>query len=253
MATKLGSAVRVTVIGCAGSKYDEVLQLPCSSYLIESDSAALLLDCGFGSFESYLKLSPDTQLDAIFVSHAHGDHAADIELFMDSAAVWRDRPRIITSEQTMASIGQVENLHHERALIFASENNRLELPNLEAEFSLTTHPMPTLAVCVSISGCRVTYCADTGPTWSIPLSFIRPDLAIVECTLERRDDGGSEFHLDAREAGHMAGELLGTQTLITHVPPGESGDTRLDIARNYSANQNLLLAHTGAQISLSEL
>jgi ribonuclease BN (tRNA processing enzyme) len=172
MATKLGSAVRVTVLGCAGSKYDEVLQLPCSSYLIESDSAALLLDCGFGSFESYLELSPNTQLDAIFVSHAHGDHAADIELFMDSVAVWRDRPRLMASEETMASIGLAEDLHLERAFIFASEQNRLELPNLEAEFSLTTHQMPTLAVCVSISGCRVTYCADTGPTWTIPSSFI---------------------------------------------------------------------------------
>src|SRR5665213_1175683 len=88
--------------------------------------------------------------------------------------------------------------HLERTLIFASENNRLELPNLEAQFSLTTHKMPTLAVCVSISGCRVTYCADTGPTWSIPSSFMRPDLAKVECTLEWRDNGGSEFHLDAR-------------------------------------------------------
>jgi len=238
------------MIGCAGSMYDEVLQLPCSSYLIESDPAALLLDCGFGSFESFLELSPDIQLDAIFVSHAHGDHAADIELFMDSRAVWRDRPRLIASEQTLACIGQVEDLHPERALIFASENNRLELPNLEAEFSLTTHQMPTLAVCVSISGCRITYCADTGPSWSIPSSFIRPDLAIVECTLERRDDGGSEFHLDAREVGFMAEVLSATQTLITHVPPGESGVTRLEIIRNISPNQTFLLAHTGGQVSL---
>jgi ribonuclease BN (tRNA processing enzyme) len=77
-----------------------------------------------------------------------------------------------------------------------------------------------------------------------------PDLAIVECTLERRDEGGSEFHLDAREAGNVAEELLATQTLITHVPPGESGETRLEIVRSCSPNQKFLLAHTGAQVSL---
>jgi ribonuclease BN (tRNA processing enzyme) len=251
MARKLGSAVRVTVLGCAGSKYDEVLRLPCSSYLIESDSAALLLDCGFGSYESFLELSPNTLLDGIFVSHAHGDHAADIELFLDTTTVWRHQPRLIASKQTVESIVQFEDDHHERDLIFASDDTGLELLNFKAEFSLTTHQMPTLAVCVSMSGCRVAYCADTGPTWSIPSNFTRSDLAIVECTLERRDDRGSGFHLDAREAGYLAGELLGIQTLITHVPPGQSGDTRLEIASSYSPNQTFLLAHTGDEIALS--
>ena len=238
------------MLGCAGSSYDEVLRIPCSSYLIESDEAALLLDCGFGSFESYSLLSPDTLLDAIFVSHAHADHSADVEAFLGSTEVWRDQPRLLASKQTMAHIVQDPDPALRGALVLASERTRLKLPNLAVEFSVTTHQMPTLAACVSMGGRRVTYCADTGPTWSVPSSFMGSDLAIVECTLETREVGGSQFHLDAREAGTLARELSANQTLITHVPPQESGESRLTIARSVVPNQILLLAVTGVQVGL---
>jgi ribonuclease BN (tRNA processing enzyme) len=100
----LPSAVKLTVLGCAGSSFDESLRIPCSSYLIESDEAAILLDCGFGSFESYSTLSPDTRLDAIFVSHAHADHSEDVELFMGSKSAWRDQPRLVATKHTLAFI-----------------------------------------------------------------------------------------------------------------------------------------------------
>lgn len=200
------------MLGCAGSSFDEELRLPCSSYLIETAKAAVLLDCGFGSFESYLSLASEVLIDAIFVSHAHADHVADLEEFMDAENVWRDRPRLVASPETMAFIAPNDDALPEGTLVIVSEGTRLELSTFEAEFSRTTHKMPTYAICISIADRRVVYCADTGPTWIVPTLFVGADLAIVECTLENRDPRSSLFHLDAREAGPLAHELRAKRT-----------------------------------------
>jgi ribonuclease BN (tRNA processing enzyme) len=240
--------VKVTVLGCTGSSFDEVLRDPCSSYLVETSSAAILLDCGFGSFESYLAHAPDALIDAIFVSHAHADHVADLEAFMDSAKVWRDQPRLLASPETMALIAPNEDSLPDGTLVSVSERTRLEVSTFEAEFSRTTHKMPTLAVCVRFDNHRVVYCADTGPTWVVPPPFVGADLAIVECTLEVRNESDSLFHLDAQEAGILALKLSSHKTLITHIPPHGNGEARLAIAQGIASKEVVLLATPGLQL-----
>jgi len=240
--------IKATVLGCAGSSYDEELRLPCSSYLVETADAAILLDCGFSSFESYLNHASEALIDAIFVSHAHADHVADLEAFMDSSKVWRDQPRLLASPETMAYIAPNPSSLAVGTLIYVSEGTRLELPTFEAEFSRTTHQMPTDAICISIGGRRVVYCADTGPTWAVPPQFTGADLAIVECTLETRNRSSSLFHLDAQEAGMLARVLSAHRTLITHIPPRESGEDRLVIAHRTAPNKDLMLATPGLQL-----
>jgi len=244
------TSTKVTVLGCAGSSYDEGLRLPCSGYLLESSETAILLDCGYGTFDSFLLHAPTTRIDAIFVSHAHGDHVGDLEAFMGATELWRHQPQLIASEKTMSLIVREPDSLPEGTLTLVGDGTHVECAQLEMDFSLTTHQMPTLAACVSIGGRRVVYSADTGPTWSIPPSFVGADLAIVECTLETRDEGSSPFHLDAQEAGKMAIVLSVPQTMISHVPPHESGRNRLAIARDVAQGLDFTLATTGLQVVL---
>lgn len=250
MLNRSRSEVKVTVLGSSGSSYDEELRLPCSSYLIETADTAILLDCGYGSFESYLDHASDSLIDAIFVSHAHADHVADLEAFMNCAKVWRSRPRLLASSETMAYIAPDPDSLPEGTLVFVTEGTRLTMSYFEAEFSRTTHKMPTHAACIYIGGRRVVYCADTGPTWVIPTQFVGADLAILECTLEIRNERSSSFHLDAQEAGSLARELSAHRTLITHIPPRESGEARLMIVQGTAPSENSMLATLGLELTL---
>jgi ribonuclease BN (tRNA processing enzyme) len=243
--------VRVTVLGCAGSSYDPTLQQPCSSYLIETEDAALLLDCGQGSFVSYQELAPETRLDAIFVSHAHADHVADLEAFMSSTETWREGPRLLASEETMAVIVRAPLELADDILVVVSDGSRTDVANFAIEFSQTTHRMPTLATCVSNGSRRVVYSSDTGPSWAVPANFVGADLALVECTLEIRTPEDSEFHLDAVEAVAVARELSPRTTVITHVPPGASTDARLEIARSAAPHLKFIGARAGLQLTLN--
>jgi ribonuclease BN (tRNA processing enzyme) len=241
----------VTVLGCAGSSYDPTLGQPCSSYLIESEHAALLLDCGHGSFLSYNELAPKTRLDAIFISHAHADHVADLEAFMGSTEIWRDRPRLLASEETMAAVVRAPLELVDDILVVVSDGGRIEIADFVMEFSQTTHQMPTLATCVSRGGRRVVYSSDTGPSWSVPTNFVGADLALLECTLENRADGDSAFHLDAQEVTALARELSAESTVITHVPAGQNGLLRLESASRYAPDRAFILASIGLQLLLT--
>jgi ribonuclease BN (tRNA processing enzyme) len=227
------------------------LRQPCSSYLVESDGAALLLDCGHGSFVSLQELAPEARLDAIFVSHAHADHVADLEAFMSSTEIWRERPRLLASEETMASIVRAPVELVDDILVVVRVGGRTDVANFVMEFSQTTHQMPTLATSVSSGHRRVVYSSDTGPSWAVPTNFVGADLALVECTLERRQPEDSVFHLDAAEAAAVACELSARTTLITHVPPGASTEARLEIARGAAPQLEFMGAKAGLQLTLN--
>ena len=51
---------------------------PCSGYLIRSQQAAVWVDCGSGTFAALQEHVDPADLDAIWLSHLHPDHCADL-------------------------------------------------------------------------------------------------------------------------------------------------------------------------------
>jgi ribonuclease BN (tRNA processing enzyme) len=133
-------------------------------------------------------------------------------------------------------------------VIVVSDGSLVERSTFRVECSSTTHQLATLAVQVTMGDRRVVYSADTGPGWHVPLSFHRPDVAILECTLETRDAASTPYHLDAREAGVIAQSLDALRTMLTHMPPHGDALARLDMARKATPGRDFLLATTGQRV-----
>jgi ribonuclease BN (tRNA processing enzyme) len=204
-----------------------------------------LLDCGYGAFASFRERAPARRLDAIVISHAHGDHAGDVEAFLSFASAWRHGPRLIASSATISALGLA---NREMDVVVVEDSSRVDLGTCDVECSTTAHQIPTLAARVSMGGVHVVYGADTGPGWEVPPVFRQPDLAILECTIEERDAASSRFHLDAREVAALTRIIDPRVTLVTHVPPEAEGRTRLDRARRAAPDHQFLLATTGLRI-----
>lgn len=230
------------VLGCVGSSYDVVAN---SCYLLESHDAAVLLDCGFGSFASFGSLAATTRLDAIILSHAHSDHVSDLNAFVGTPELWREGSRVIASKSTIESIARRYGSVAADTITYVDDGAYERTSTFEAQFSLTVHQIPTLGMQVTIGGARVVYSADTGPGWAFPRSFCGADLAIIECTIAQRDAASSPYHLDAREVATLVSELAPVATLVTHVPPGESGEERLALVGEFAPTAKLSLAHVG--------
>jgi ribonuclease BN (tRNA processing enzyme) len=238
----------VTVLGCAGSRYDQASKAPCSGYLVASSAAALLVDCGPGSFASFTSLSVGVPLEAVFVSHGHRDHFGDLARFLDARPLWRGRPRFVASRATLDAVDEFGDAA--TMVTPVDDGERLDLGPFAAHFSSTAHQIPTLGVAVSIDGRRVVYGADTGPAWRPPAGFVGADVAILECTFERRRAEDAPFHLDALEAAVLARALGARRTVLTHVPPGESAVARLRLARGAAPELAWLAAATGLRVGL---
>jgi ribonuclease BN (tRNA processing enzyme) len=215
--------------------------------LLKSREAALLLDCGFGSFASFREYARASRLDAIIVSHAHGDHSADLDNFLSFASAWRERPRVIASHETLSALDSRLSTSDVDMIVVAN-GSLVERSSFGVECSSTTHQIATLAVQIIMGGVRVVYGADTGPGWLVPARFHRPHLAILECTLEVRDAASSPYHLAASEVGALAQSLDALRTMVTHVPPYGDALVRLDLARRAAPEREFLLATTGERV-----
>ncbi|MDO9173646.1 MAG: MBL fold metallo-hydrolase, partial [Actinomycetota bacterium] len=68
--------MRVTVLGSSASYTGP--ERACSGHLVEAAGARVLLDCGNGVTANLAQIEEPDTLDAIFISHAHPDHFADL-------------------------------------------------------------------------------------------------------------------------------------------------------------------------------
>src|SRR5215468_12076548 len=83
-------SVRLTVLGACGA-WPEAGQA-CSGFLVEHDGFRLLVDAGYAIVPRLLARLAASQLDAVFISHGHPDHCADLNPLLRARALGDDPP-----------------------------------------------------------------------------------------------------------------------------------------------------------------
>lgn len=68
--------LRLTVLGCA-TPYADV-DNPCSGYLVSSGETRVWVDAGSGTLAQLQRHVRLDEVDAIWISHLHADHSADL-------------------------------------------------------------------------------------------------------------------------------------------------------------------------------
>jgi ribonuclease BN (tRNA processing enzyme) len=68
--------MKLTVLGCAGTFPGP--GSACSSYVLEHDGFRLLIDAGNGALGPLQKHVGLLNIDAVLISHLHGDHCLDM-------------------------------------------------------------------------------------------------------------------------------------------------------------------------------
>ena len=66
----------MTVLGGCGA-WPQAGQA-CSGFLVEQDGFRLLLDVGYATLPRLLELVDASAVDAVYVTHGHPDHCADL-------------------------------------------------------------------------------------------------------------------------------------------------------------------------------
>ena len=221
--------LRLTVIGCSGTYSSS--DSACSSYLVQTNTTSVLLDAGAGSSIELQKHITLEELDAIVVSHEHPDHWTELPSLYH-AYRWGLENRQIPVYGTQGTRNRLDHACPEGTVetfewTSIDESSTLTIGDLDFTFSLTDHPVPTLAMRVASGGVAVAYSADTGPGWS-PVEFDAPiDLMVYETTLPVELEDSDIPHVSGREAGERATAAGIERLVITHVPPGHDAVERV--------------------------
>jgi ribonuclease BN (tRNA processing enzyme) len=82
------AGMRLTVLGGCGA-WPEAGQA-CSGFLLEHDGFRLLADLGYATVPRLLERVTADQVDAVFISHGHPDHCADLNPLLRARALRED-------------------------------------------------------------------------------------------------------------------------------------------------------------------
>jgi len=100
------------------------------------------------------------------------------------------------------------------------ESSTLTIGDLEFSFSLTDHPVETLAVRVDDGGASFAFSSDTGPDWQVSALGGGIDLLFHEASHLREYEDRGIPHTSARQAGASARESGARRLVLTHLVPG---------------------------------
>jgi len=218
--------VRLTVLGssasCAGAGQ------ACAGHYVEAGGARILMDCGNGVLSNLGRIADPLGLDAVFVTHNHPDHYADVYGLQAMLRYAPEGPRAPLALYLPGELfSRMQLLLSERgAREFAEAFVPVELVAGEAirigDVTVTPHPVehtdPTFALIVEHEGARLVYTADTAPCDGVYSAAAGADLLLCESTLPEQFAGFSP-HLTAREAGALARDAGARELVLVHVWP----------------------------------
>ncbi len=207
----------LTVLGCDGSHAGA--GGAASGYLVRSwtSGTTVWLDAGPGTFANLQRFCDPSSLDAIVLSHEHGDHCGDVAGFVSAAHStlrWERDPVPV-----LAPPGVREKMGKEAEGILdwqtVGDGEGRSVGGLRLTFSQTDHGPVTLAVRLEGDGTALGYSADSGPGWALGALGSGLELALCEATYTK-DHEGTLRHMSARQAGSTARAAKARRLVVTH-------------------------------------
>ncbi len=221
----------VTVLGCSGSY--AAPGNPCTGYLVRSDSAAVLLDCGPGTLGPLQEAIDLAALDAVVATHCHPDHWLELPV-LRNVYIWfvpRSNVPVYGTAETRAMDTAITVMRSGRADPFAwnviDAASKLTIGDQRWSFALTDHPVETLATRVDAGGRSFAFSSDTGPGWDFRSLGKGIHLAMCDASHGRDGENRGSPHMSARQAAKAAVAGGAERLLLTHLAPGCDPDAQL--------------------------
>jgi ribonuclease BN (tRNA processing enzyme) len=219
--------VRLTVIGSGTSQPQA--ETPASGLLVESDSTAVLVDCGQGVVRELLAVRDPRDLDAIVIGHMHADHYIDLvslRYLLPWEGVAGAHVPVLLPPGGKARLDALATAISERPKFFDDAYSvleydpahRLHVGDLTITFVQGRHYVPAWGCIITDeAGARIAISGDTGPNEAFSSAARGADLVVAEATLTSAEfDDPRRGHLTPEEALDMADRADAGKVVLVH-------------------------------------
>jgi ribonuclease BN (tRNA processing enzyme) len=208
---------RLTVLGTA-TPYPRPGN-PCSGYLLRTEHTAVWVDAGPGTLAELQRHHRPDLLDAVWISHTHADHAADLLPYYYALLFAGEQPhRPIPLYGPPGLAARLETFlagadHNPAAAAFdvheLHDGHHAEVGDITLASHAVDHGLPAFGLRATHADRVIAYSGDTGPCPALDTLADGADLLLCEA------DGAGPHHCtpeDAAAAGRRAKRLL-----LTHI------------------------------------
>jgi ribonuclease BN (tRNA processing enzyme) len=221
---KAEGPIRWTTLGSAPyPKADE----PCSGYLLQGGGANVLVDVGGGTLGPLQHLINLDDLHAVWISHLHADHFADMPLLYYAFA-YSDKPmRKIPVLAPPGWAKRVEDFvrsateHHMSSffqVVELKDRGIAEIGDLRIQARAVEHGVPAFGLTARLGDHRLAYSGDTGPCDNLVTLAKGARVLVAEVGTDLIEI--PSVHLSPEDAGLTAQHAGVARLVLTHLAPG---------------------------------
>ncbi|WP_156724247.1 MBL fold metallo-hydrolase [Streptomyces apocyni] len=215
---------------------------PCSGYLLSAGDIRVWVDAGPGTFAELQRHVRPDELSAIWISHLHSDHWADLiaaEAGIADGGLTVDEPIPVyapagCAERLAGFFGAADPGALGQVFAFRelSDGLHLDLDGLRLTSRAVHHGgIEAYGLRAEVAGDVLAYSGDSGPCAALRELAEGADLLLCEADIDRAPTGGEpRQHLTPEDAGELARTARVGRLLVTHVGPTLTPDAAVERA-----------------------
>ncbi|MFJ9679576.1 MBL fold metallo-hydrolase [Streptomyces sp. NPDC101194] len=218
--------LRLTVLGSA-TPYASV-DNPCSGYLVSSGDTRIWVDAGSGTLAQLQRHVRLDELDAIWISHLHADHSADLltayyaALFADiqlAAPIPLFGPPGIAARLVhfLTNTSRSSPVESAFAIHELHDGHQARVGALTLTSRAVAHGIPAFAVRIEAGNRSLVYSGDTAPCANLTRLAEGCDVLLCEAESTRAPTEGEQVHHTPEDTGDTADAARAGRLIVTHV------------------------------------
>ena len=219
-----------------------------SGYLLESDGFLYQLDLGSGVLASLTALTAPEQLSAVFISHWHYDHTADLPVLMYRLQALNRILPVFGPADPASPLFRLISAESCFSFTEVKAGTEFEYCNSRINVTAARHPVPAVGYRITYGGKSFGYTGDTNTLPSLVSDFNQCDLLLADGLFPSSFWSADKPHLSAELAAQLATDAHVRELIITHLNPLFPTRPLLDEAR--AVFHSVHLAETGIVIDL---
>ncbi|NLC16874.1 MAG: MBL fold metallo-hydrolase [Clostridiales bacterium] len=216
--------MKLYILGCMGPYPEKDLAL--SGYLVQSQNAKVLIDCGSGVLAQLQKYTQIKTLDALILTHLHFDHISDVFVLKYYCMAHNFKLDVYMPQEDSMEYRLISS-EPEFNIIHIEDGKNIKIKDMDINFVEMVHLKKNLGVKISDGQATLAYTGDTVLNPNLDILTEGADVVLMDCAYP------SEFHLP--EIPHMSlyqgakyAQDKPFKLLVTHVKPETDIQQELD-------------------------